>query len=181
LLALEINIFHAQPTTFHQSQTGTLEQSANQLHGTCWQRVEPLADFVNAEPDRDMSGRLGSHGIHLERHLEHFSKQKQQGEERLILRTGGDLSFDGQIGQERFNMAVFDFRRVYPSSRPIATEAEKPFHSTEIGSLDADRPMLDAHQRPGLLEQLRFERSRPHFSHNELSRRNRDWIRWKSR
>ena len=51
----------------------------------------------------------------------------------------------------------------------------------EVGSLGSDRHMPDAYQRPSLFEQVRLERSRPHFSQNEISRGNRDGIMRNSR
>ena len=58
--------------------------------------------------------------------------QKQQSGQRLILRTGGDASLDGKVGQKRFR-----FWRGHRIRMTNAMKTDIAFDSVEVGTLGA--------------------------------------------
>jgi len=115
-----------------------------------------LAHFIDAQHDGQPIGEFGAYRIDGKIAVEHLLEQEQECGKGLILRTGGDMAIDGQVGQERIDFRVSHFVRVPPLAIPVTIEPEKPFDPLDIGFFAANGHMEQAHFRAHLIQQLRF-------------------------
>ena len=51
----------------------------------------------------------------------------------MVLGTGGNVSIDGQVGEEAIDMVVVHFGRMAPMAITIVVKAKKPLDPPNIG------------------------------------------------
>ena len=109
-----------------------------------------------------MLGRLGPDAVDgvVELLVEDRAIEEQQRAEGLILRRGGDMAFDGQMGEERL-----DLRAAHVLGVALAVVQDEAAHPIDVGLLGADRVVLGADRIAHLVQQLLFGRLLRGFGH----------------
>jgi hypothetical protein len=106
--------------------------------------VETLHDALNlgrAQDHREFLGALGTDDIaEVARvSMQDVAVEKQEGTERLILSAGGDVAFDGQVGEK-----AVDFGRSHLGGMPQLVELDVPHDPVGVRVLRADGVMPHA-------------------------------------
>ncbi len=70
---------------------------------------------------------------------------------RLVLGGGGDLAFDGEMAEERFNLGIGHFPGV-----PLVVEEDEAFDPIDVGVFGADAVVEDPGVLADLVEQFCF-------------------------
>ena len=74
----------------------------------------------------------------------------------MILGAGGDVSLDGEVGEEGVDILAAEFSGVDPLSVDIASEAEVAVVPGDIGFFSPFRDVECAHFVPDLVEEFRL-------------------------
>lgn len=109
----EINIPDAQADAYHQTEVTAVEQAGYQLMGA-GHHAEDAADLVSRQHSRKAFGLFRAQDVAVEADcvFEHVAIQEAQGAERLVVGRGGDLSVDGHMGEEGFDLSSAHLLRV---------------------------------------------------------------------
>jgi hypothetical protein len=110
---LKVNVLDAQAHALHKPETAAIEQLGHQLIGA-GHALEDLARFAGGEDDGQAAGLFGANGIEwrVKVLMEHLAIEKEQRTERLVLRGGGHVAFDRQVGEERLHLGAAHVLRV---------------------------------------------------------------------
>ena len=130
-------------------------KDAEQRHRAQRKSLEQSPHFFHAEGNGETLQPFGSDGVDFKLGLQDFAEQEEEGGEGLVLSAGGDLSIDGEVGEEGVDLAVSHLSGVDPATGPVAMEAEKAFHPVEVSCLGANGEMLGPNQLASLFEQWR--------------------------
>jgi len=109
----EIEVFDPQRQAFEETETGAVHQhDGNEVRPG--QMLENRGHLVACEYDWENLRSLRSHYTvePVELDAEHVLVQEQEGAERLVLRGGSDVLFDGKVGKESFDLFLAHFARV---------------------------------------------------------------------
>ena len=145
----EIDVLHPQPQAFHDSQSRTVKQPADQAMDA-FQSVEERRHFGRREYDRQPHGRPRPRDAfeHWRLQREHVAIQEQQRALRLILRRRRDVARGGEVREEAHEVITAQFRRV-----AVAVETDKAFDPVDVRLLDAQAVMLEADDVPHPVEE----------------------------
>lgn len=133
LAANHVHILDPQPQAFQQPHPAAVQQPRHQPTRPLEHRQQ-ARDLLDREHHRNPPRPLGAHQIlHPGQfHAQNITIEEQQRRQRLILRSGRDLSPGRQIGQERFDLGLPHLRRM-----PLAVgqdEAPYPAHIRLLGA-----------------------------------------------
>ena len=123
-------------------QSGPVEQTRHQPVQTvaAFHGVEEAAHFFRRQHGRQPFGPFRSQGDQSRQFdAQHLLVQKQQGVKGLILRAGGDVAVDRQVGEK-----LFDFRRSHGIGVAQAVKADEAFRPVGITVFGAWRVLADA-------------------------------------
>ena len=97
----EVDVFDAQADAFHEAEAGAVEDFGHEL-GDAGHFGDDGAGFVGGEDDGEGFGFLGADGVGGQVYLglEDVAIEEEDGGERLVLGGGGDVFFDGEVGDE---------------------------------------------------------------------------------
>ena len=96
-------------------------------------------------------GRRARQGVEARQFdAEHLLVEKQQGEKRLVLRAGGDVLVDGQIGEEQL-----DFRSAQRAGVAHSVKADEAFDPIGIAVLGTGRVMAETAGAAEAVEEAR--------------------------
>lgn len=112
--------------------------------------VENAAHFLFGEDGGQAFGLLGVQGVNRAQVLfQHLAVEEQKGAEGLILGGGGDILFDRQMGEERF-----DFGRPHLVRVAFAMEQDKAPDPVHVGVFGADGVVFKAQGIADLVEKF---------------------------
>ena len=106
---------------------------------------------------------MAAHGVDgvVQLLAEDLAIEEEQRAEGLVLRGGGDVALDGQVGEERL-----DLRAAHIFGVALAVEQDEAPDPIDVGLLGADGVVLDANRVAHLIEQLLFRRFFRGFGHD---------------
>jgi hypothetical protein len=140
LMLGEIDVFYAEPQTFHQSQAGAVEQVGHQLIGTGDVPNHPHGLFLG-QNRRQAFGLWGPDSVgSVERLPEHVTAEEQRSAEDLILGRRRGLLMNGQVRPTRL-----DFRAGHLVGIAFVLEENLPFNPGDIGFRPTNRLVLEPH------------------------------------
>ena len=114
LFSCEVDIFDAESADFHESESGAVHESGHGAKGALGDGTEDLSDFAAAEDDGESFGGGCSGGVERDVLAQYFAVEEEDGAECLVLGTGGDLAFDGEVGEELVDFGVAELAGVFP-------------------------------------------------------------------
>lgn len=112
LAAREVEVLDAQLQALLQPQARSVEQARHEPVHARQVSEHPL--HLPAREDDRKPGRPARAHDRVEpgqRRLERLAVQEEDGGERLVLRAGGNLAFNGQVGQEPLDVPGPSSRR----------------------------------------------------------------------
>ena len=111
----EIEVFHPQSQTLHQAQSAPVQQLGHE-QACPIEAGQHRVDFVAGEDGWQAAGNFCGDDILWcsDREVEHLAVQKQERTARLILGGCGDVPFDSEVGEERFDRRLAELARVTP-------------------------------------------------------------------
>jgi len=112
--------------------------------------AEDQAGFVTAEDGGDTARGAGAGGADrsLEGQAEDGAVQEEDGAERLILGGSGDLFFDGEVGEEGFNLARSEVLGI-----AVRVERQEALEPEQVAPLGAERIVFATQDRAGAPDQ----------------------------
>jgi len=149
----KVQVLHSQPACFHQSQARAIHQSCHQTEGAQRNRSQDQTNFLNAQHDGQTLPAPGAHGVEPHFALQDLGVQKQDRGQRLILRAGGHVFLDRQMGQELVNLGRPQLVGMPPTSGLAALEAEELFNPLAIVVFGPQRHVQRAGAVANLLQQ----------------------------
>ena len=143
----EVDVLHPQAHAFHQTQSRTVEEA-------CHQKVAAFELFeqrpyLSLGQDHRHPGRAlrPLHVIEpLELAPEHLLVQEENSAQGLILRRGGHLSLDGEMGEKALHLEL-----AHGGGMTLAMKQDVAFDPIDVGLLGADAIMLEPHPLAALL------------------------------
>lgn len=111
--ASKVHIFHAQTNHFHQTHSGAIQQPCHQAMHTM-HSFQHRSNLGLRQHHRQMCWSLGAHHIlHPGQILiQHFSVQKQQCRQGLVLRGRRNMTIHCPMRQKRFDLQRAHIGRV---------------------------------------------------------------------
>ena len=151
LVALEIQVLDPELKPFEQPHPGPVEQAADEARRPTHTGQEP-PHLVAAQDHGQTGGPPRPHEAFQPGDLEaqRLPVQEQQRRERLVLGGGRDVTFDGEVGQERVDLDVAHFPRMSP-----AVEEDEAPDPADVGILGARRVVPRSQRRAHEVEQAR--------------------------
>lgn len=110
---LEVKILDSEPEAFLESESGPVEQHGHDPVKSV-KLEEDRFGFGFGEDDGEAFGFFRSDNVlePFEGLFEDFAIEEQEGGEGLVLGAGRDISFDGQVGKEPFDILAAEFTGV---------------------------------------------------------------------
>jgi len=110
---IKIDVFDAQAHAFRDAQPAAVEQLCHDVVSAL-DAGQQERDFFFGKHGRHTFGATGAHRgeREVDGEVEYLAVEEEQGVERLVLGGGGDLLFDGQMGEEGFDLCLAHVNRV---------------------------------------------------------------------
>jgi hypothetical protein len=128
----EIDVFHSQAQTFHQTHAGGMKETGHQLRGA-GDGGENALDFLFAHDGGDASWPFSSHQLvnPAQFLVQHLTVKERQGIQRLILGRGRNFAPDREVRQKRLHL-----RRAHLSWMPLSMKKmNRLIHPTYASSV----------------------------------------------
>ena len=148
VVGAEVNIFHPQPETLQQPQTGPVQEVAhdpvNSLH-----RVQQRFHLMFPQHHREALWSFGANDVVYPARVEvkHVTVHEQDGVERLVLRGGTDTLVHGKRRQKLSDLCFSHLCRM-----TFSVKEHEPPNPVHLGVLRPQAVVPQADRCPYLLE-----------------------------
>lgn len=140
LAVAEVYVFDTEADAFHEAQSASVEDFCHEL-GDAAHVVDDGAGFLGGEDGRECFGFFGADDVggRVNFDLEDVAIEKEKGAERLVLGGGGNVFFNGEVGDE-----VLDFGCTHVFGMAFAVVEDVAFDPFFVGLFGAVRVVLGA-------------------------------------
>ena len=99
----EVDVLDSQANTFNEAQAGAVENLCHELVNA-GEGVDDAQGFAFGKDGGEALGLLGANGSNvIERLVENFAIEKENGAEGLVLGGGSDFALSGEVGDKDFD------------------------------------------------------------------------------
>lgn len=150
LVVAEVDVFDAQAQAFHQAQARAIEQLGHEP-GNAVHAVEDGAGFLGGEDGGQGFGFFGAKDVggDFDGGFENVAVEKEDSAEGLVLGGGGDVLFDGEVGEE-----LLDFLESHISGVAFVVKEDVAFYPFAVGLFGAVGVVFDADGFGDLVEEF---------------------------
>jgi len=150
LVGAKINVFHPQTQTFHEPQTGPVQEVPHEPRFSL-QRFQQRFHLVSAQHEGETMRSFGAHEVvdPVDLTPQYLPVEEHERIERLVLRGRTDVLFQRQCGQK-----LPDLLSSQCAWMPPALEVNKPPDPVNVGLLNPQTVMPHSDGCPHLVEEL---------------------------
>lgn len=150
LAVAEVYVFDAEAEAFHEAQSGAVEDLGHEL-GDVFEVGDDGEGFLVGEDGGEGFGFFGADDVggELDVLVEDVAVEEEDGGERLVLGGGGDVLFDGEVGEEGLNFGDAHFFGV-----AFAVVEDVAFDPFGVGFFGAVGVVFEADGLAELLEEF---------------------------
>jgi len=128
-MVAEVDVFDAQTEAFEETETRAIEKAGHDPVNSA-EVAEYEADLFAGEDDGKPFGLLGTGEVVKpgKRLFQDFAVKEEECSQRLVLGRGGNVSFDGQVGEE---LSGLYFAQLF--GMPFAMEDDVFSYPSDVG------------------------------------------------